>query len=138
MKRIAILGSTGSIGTSALAVIDANPDRLRVVGLAAGRNADALSAQIQRYQPAVAAIGEPSAVHSLAGGAPAGTPDEAVTYLHDAFAKGMQEKSFIDFMNQRGLTIRYMPTNEITEFAASNRPMFESLATEVNKTKPKQ
>ena len=73
MKRIAILGSTGSIGTSALAVIDAYPDRLRVVGLAAGRSADALSAQIQRYQPAVAAIGEPSAVHSLAGGAPPGT-----------------------------------------------------------------
>ena len=37
MKRIAILGSTGSIGTSALAVVDAHPDRLRVVALAAGR-----------------------------------------------------------------------------------------------------
>ncbi len=73
MKRIAILGSTGSIGTSALAVIDAYPDRLRVVGLAAGRSVDALSAQIQRYQPAIAGIGELSAVHSLAGAAPAGT-----------------------------------------------------------------
>jgi tripartite-type tricarboxylate transporter receptor subunit TctC len=71
-------------------------------------------------------------------GAPAGTPDEAVKYLHDAFAKGMQEKSFIDFMNQRGLTIRYMPTKEITEFAASTRPMFEALATEANKSRPKQ
>ena len=50
----------------------------------------------------------------------------------------MQEKSFVEFMNQRGLTIRYMPTQEITEFAASKRPMFETLATEVNKTKPKQ
>ena len=37
MKRIAILGSTGSIGTSALSVADAHPDRLRVVALAAGR-----------------------------------------------------------------------------------------------------
>ena len=36
MKRIAILGSTGSIGQSALAVVDAFPDRLQVVGLAAG------------------------------------------------------------------------------------------------------
>jgi tripartite-type tricarboxylate transporter receptor subunit TctC len=71
-------------------------------------------------------------------GAPAGTPDAAVQYLHDAFAKGMQEKSFIDFMNQRGLTIRYMPTKEIAEFASSNRPMFEALATEANKSKPKQ
>ena len=40
MKRIAILGSTGSIGQSALAVVDAHADRLRVVGLAAGENAD--------------------------------------------------------------------------------------------------
>ena len=36
MTRIAILGATGSIGTSALAVAEAHPDRLRVVGLAAG------------------------------------------------------------------------------------------------------
>ena len=36
MKRIAILGSTGSIGQSALSVVDAHPDRLAVVGLAAG------------------------------------------------------------------------------------------------------
>ena len=73
MKRIAILGSTGSIGTSALAVIDAYPDRLRVVGLAAGRNVDALSAQIQRHRPAVAAIGELGSVHAVAGAAPQGT-----------------------------------------------------------------
>jgi len=39
MKRIAILGSTGSIGQSALAVVDAHPDRLQVVGLAAGEKA---------------------------------------------------------------------------------------------------
>jgi tripartite-type tricarboxylate transporter receptor subunit TctC len=70
-------------------------------------------------------------------GAPANTPDDAVKVLHDAFAKGMQEKSFVDFMNQRGLTIRYMPTKELTEYVASVRPMFESLATEVNKSKPK-
>ena len=43
MKRIAILGSTGSIGRSALAVVDAHADRLQVVGLAAGENADLLA-----------------------------------------------------------------------------------------------
>ena len=46
MKRIAILGSTGSIGQSALAVVDAHADRLRVVGLAAGENAERLAEQI--------------------------------------------------------------------------------------------
>jgi len=38
MKNIAIVGSTGSIGQSALSVVDAHPDRLRVVALAAGEN----------------------------------------------------------------------------------------------------
>lgn len=51
MKRIAILGSTGSIGRSALAVIDAHPERLRVTGLAAGRNSAAFVDQVERYQP---------------------------------------------------------------------------------------
>jgi 1-deoxy-D-xylulose-5-phosphate reductoisomerase len=56
MKRLAILGSTGSIGQSALAVVDAHPTRLSVVGLAAGRRADALAAQIERYRPSIAAL----------------------------------------------------------------------------------
>ena len=73
VKRIAILGSTGSIGTSALAVIDAHPDRLQVVGLAAGRSAEALAAQMQRYRPAIVAIGDAEAVPSLSAAAPAGT-----------------------------------------------------------------
>jgi tripartite-type tricarboxylate transporter receptor subunit TctC len=67
-------------------------------------------------------------------GAPAGTPDEAVKVLHDAFAKGMQEKSFTDFMNGRGLTIRYMNTKDLTEFVARERPMYEALAAEIKKT----
>jgi 1-deoxy-D-xylulose-5-phosphate reductoisomerase len=56
VKRIAILGSTGSIGRSALAVVDAHPARLRVAALAAGDNAELLARQIERYRPAVAAI----------------------------------------------------------------------------------
>jgi 1-deoxy-D-xylulose-5-phosphate reductoisomerase len=56
MKRLAILGSTGSIGRSALAVVDAHPTRLSVVGLAAGRRADDLAAQIARYRPSIAAL----------------------------------------------------------------------------------
>ena len=45
MRRVIILGSTGSIGTQALEVIAANPDRFRVVGLAAGKNAELLEQQ---------------------------------------------------------------------------------------------
>ena len=56
MKNIAILGSTGSIGRSTLAVVDAHPSRLRVVSLAAGDNAESLAAQVAKYRPAVAAM----------------------------------------------------------------------------------
>src|SRR5215208_1004138 len=51
MKGIAILGSTGSIGQSALAVVDAHPAELRVVGLAAGGNAARLEEQVEKYRP---------------------------------------------------------------------------------------
>jgi 1-deoxy-D-xylulose-5-phosphate reductoisomerase len=56
VKRIAILGSTGSIGRSALAVVDAHPSRLQVAALAAGDNAALLAEQIDQYKPRVAAI----------------------------------------------------------------------------------
>jgi 1-deoxy-D-xylulose-5-phosphate reductoisomerase len=65
VKRIAILGSTGSIGQSALAVVDAHADRLQVVGLAAGENADRLAEQITRYRPRIAAMATGGAVDRL-------------------------------------------------------------------------
>jgi 1-deoxy-D-xylulose-5-phosphate reductoisomerase len=65
MKRIAILGSTGSIGQSALAVVDAHADRLEVVGLAAGSNADLLAEQIATYRPRIAAMATGEAIDRL-------------------------------------------------------------------------
>jgi 1-deoxy-D-xylulose-5-phosphate reductoisomerase len=56
VKNLAILGSTGSIGQSALAVVDAHPDRLRVSALAAGDNAALLAEQVARYCPDVVAM----------------------------------------------------------------------------------
>jgi 1-deoxy-D-xylulose-5-phosphate reductoisomerase len=52
-RRVAILGSTGSIGTQALDVAGMHPDRFEVVGLAAGRNVALLREQAQRFAPAV-------------------------------------------------------------------------------------
>jgi 1-deoxy-D-xylulose-5-phosphate reductoisomerase len=65
MKNLAILGSTGSIGRSALAVVDAHPSRLRVVGLAARDNAALLAEQIHRYRPQIAAMATGDAVERL-------------------------------------------------------------------------
>ena len=64
MKRIAILGSTGSIGQSALAVVAAHPDRLRVVALAAGENIARFVEQVARYAPATIAM---ASAEALAG-----------------------------------------------------------------------
>ena len=65
MKRIAILGSTGSIGRSALAVVDAHADRLQVVGLAAGENAALLASQMARYRPRIVAMATGAAIDRL-------------------------------------------------------------------------
>jgi 1-deoxy-D-xylulose-5-phosphate reductoisomerase len=53
-RRVAILGSTGSIGTQALDVIARHPDRFEVAGLAAGRNVELLREQVRRFAPDIA------------------------------------------------------------------------------------
>jgi 1-deoxy-D-xylulose-5-phosphate reductoisomerase len=54
-KRVAILGSTGSIGRQALDVIARHPERFEVVGLAAGRNLDLLAEQLTSFRPGISA-----------------------------------------------------------------------------------
>lgn len=51
MRALAILGSTGSIGTSTLDVVSAHPEKLSVVALAAGRNRDLLKVQCEAFRP---------------------------------------------------------------------------------------
>jgi len=65
MRKIAILGSTGSVGTSTLAVVDAFPDELRVVGLAAGGNVELLVQQIERYSPELVSVRDPRDIGTL-------------------------------------------------------------------------
>jgi 1-deoxy-D-xylulose-5-phosphate reductoisomerase len=64
-KGLAILGSTGSIGTSTLSVIDAFPDRFEVVALAAGNNVAALAAQVARYRPRAVSVATREAAEAL-------------------------------------------------------------------------
>ncbi len=59
--RLAILGSTGSIGRSTLEVVDAHPDKLSVVALAAGRSAALLRAQTERYCPTLVSLDDDGA-----------------------------------------------------------------------------
>src|SRR5437660_5764871 len=56
MKRIAVLGSTGSIGRSTLSVVESYPDRIKVVSLAAGKNVEAALEQAKRWRPRVVSL----------------------------------------------------------------------------------
>lgn len=66
MTGVSLLGCTGSIGQSALAVLDRHRDRFRVVALAANRNASELAAQCGRFAPEVAALVDPAVGNGIA------------------------------------------------------------------------
>ena len=70
---VSLVGSTGSIGTQAIDVVDAEPGRFRVTALAAQRSVDTLVAQAARLRPELVAIGEESLAADLARRLPDGT-----------------------------------------------------------------
>ncbi|WP_310489847.1 1-deoxy-D-xylulose-5-phosphate reductoisomerase [Chamaesiphon sp. VAR_69_metabat_338] len=57
MKAITLLGSTGSIGTQTLDIVEHHPDKFRIVGLAAGNNVELLARQVRQFRPEIVAIG---------------------------------------------------------------------------------
>ena len=59
MRNIVLLGSTGSIGTSTVKVVEDLPDRFRLVGLAAGNNTELLSEQVRKHRPYAVCISDP-------------------------------------------------------------------------------
>jgi len=65
MKRIAILGSTGSIGRSTLSVAESYPDRFQIVALAAGGNIESALEQAQRWHPRVISMASESDADTL-------------------------------------------------------------------------
>jgi 1-deoxy-D-xylulose-5-phosphate reductoisomerase len=68
MRRVVILGSTGSIGTQALDVIRHTHDRFQVVGLAAASNHELLVGQIREFMPPVVAVSDETAANELHAG----------------------------------------------------------------------
>jgi len=65
VKAISVLGSTGSIGTQTLEIVEDFPDQFRVVALSAGRNLSLLVSQIQRHRPDVVALADPALLAEL-------------------------------------------------------------------------
>ncbi|MGO9584987.1 MAG: 1-deoxy-D-xylulose-5-phosphate reductoisomerase [Limisphaerales bacterium] len=65
MKNVVLLGSTGSIGTSTVKVAEDLPDRIRLVGLAAGNNAELLLEQARKHRPDAISINHPEKARDL-------------------------------------------------------------------------
>jgi 1-deoxy-D-xylulose-5-phosphate reductoisomerase len=73
MKRLAILGSTGSIGVQALDVVSRFPERFEVVALCAGRNAARLAEQARRFRPRLVSVADEAAAREVRALVPEGT-----------------------------------------------------------------
>lgn len=65
MKRLVILGSTGSIGRNALSVVETHPDLFEIVGLSANRSVDQLEAQVRQFRPKLVAMTTSSSAQEL-------------------------------------------------------------------------
>jgi 1-deoxy-D-xylulose-5-phosphate reductoisomerase len=65
MKNVVLLGSTGSIGTSTIKVAEDLPDRIRLVGLAAGNNAELLAKQTLKHRPEAVSISDPARAREI-------------------------------------------------------------------------
>ncbi|MFN2607147.1 MAG: 1-deoxy-D-xylulose-5-phosphate reductoisomerase [Acidimicrobiales bacterium] len=73
MRTVSLVGSTGSIGTQAVEVVEAEPERYRVVALAASTSVDLLGEQARRLRPERVAVADASRARELAGLVPPGT-----------------------------------------------------------------
>lgn len=65
MKKLTVLGSTGSIGRQTLDVVKSAPDQLEVYALAAARNVDVMEEQVRQYRPALAVLTDEKAAREL-------------------------------------------------------------------------
>jgi len=74
MRSLSVLGSTGSIGRSALDVVESAPDRFRVVALAAGRSVERLAEQIAACKPELVSVSGPEQAEKLRGLLPKSGP----------------------------------------------------------------
>ena len=64
MKRLSILGSTGSIGVQALDVVSRSPGRFQVVALSAGRNVERLAEQVRTFRPLLVSVSDAAAAEA--------------------------------------------------------------------------
>ena len=84
MKKLAILGSTGSIGRNALKIVEMFPDRFAVIALAAKNNTKLLARQIERFGPEIAVVFDERSARELQSRLP-GAAGVEVMYGEDGY-----------------------------------------------------
>ena len=65
MKKISLLGSTGSIGVNTLDVIDRNPEKFQVLAMSAGSNIDLFAEQVRKFKPKIASLFDSTKISTL-------------------------------------------------------------------------
>lgn len=87
MKRITILGSTGSVGRNALDIVSTYRDRFRVVALTAGKNVDLFEEQIRSFSPEIVAVADEAAARELRRRIEGHRPSLKILSGHDGVAE---------------------------------------------------
>ena len=65
MKKISLLGSTGSIGVNTLDVVDRNPEKFQVLAMSAGSNVDLFAEQVRKFKPKIASLFDSTKISTL-------------------------------------------------------------------------
>ncbi len=140
MKRIAILGSTGSIGEQTLDVALQFPERYRVVALAAGRNVARLAEQVERFRPEIVSVAEPAGAEELRqrlGGRV--TPEIAVGASGlDAVATAPAERVIAGLVGAVGIGPTLAAIRAGTDVALANKEVMVTAGALVNREASKR
>ena len=95
MRSVSLLGSTGSIGTQAVDVLQRETERFHVVALAAQTSVDLLLAQAAALRPELVVIGDESLYRTVCAGVPAGT-EVAFNVIHGTFGEDGQIQRILE------------------------------------------
>lgn len=120
MKKITVLGSTGSIGTQSLEVIKAHPDRFRVEALTCGKNKKKLEEQIEKFRPAFAVTEREEDAHDLMRKFPRTEFSWGEKGLIEA-AEGRCDMVLNALMGMRGLAPTYAAIQAGKDIALANK-----------------
>ncbi len=121
MQKLAILGSTGSIGQSALGLVDLYPEMFEVVALAANRNADLLFEQAVKYRPALVALHDQDAATTLSRQLPGTRVASGAEGLVEVSCHAEATVVLSSIMGAAGLLPTYHAIKEGKKIALANK-----------------